>query len=45
MQEQREECMYVWIEDNKESLINDFIDLESDKFNEYCKECYFQENK
>ena len=41
LQEQREEGMYIWIEDNKDQLRKDYISDHEDEFDSYCREEYY----
>ena len=37
-QEKREEPMRIWIEEHKDDLKEEYLDLYSDEFNQYCRE-------
>ena len=43
--EVREEPMYIWIEEQKDNLMKEFVEMYEDEFREYCiKEFHKQDN-
>ena len=44
IQESREEAYYQWQSDNKDSLVDEYLEMFEDNFNAFCKNEYNRES-